>query len=243
MAGMSQSAPSDLFARPKARRSEDGGQEECHGRAGLGRSPGVAGAVWDGSGLPWVIFQPVRHEGCQHLGPARLMWPEPQHLWAFPPGLRHRECLGTFPTCPKTLRSLLQGCHGRAGTLAGPGPAVARRPVQGAGSSWGCGKVGLWTIIDASSPASVVILHTYPHLFSPLLSGHHLPSHSRWQPDPLHWRFIEPPEHQTQGAWTPVSHHAWGSRHTWLHRHERREALRGRRLPRIPRLINRRVGL
>ena len=169
---MSQSAPSDLFARPKARRSEDGGQEECHGRAGLGRSPGVAGAVWDGSGLPWVIFQPVRHEGCQHLGPARLMWPEPRHLWAFPPGLRHRECLGTFPTCPKTLRSLLQGCHGRAGTLAGPGPAVARRPVQGAGSSWGCGKVGLWTIIDASSLASVVILHTYPHLFSPLLSHH-----------------------------------------------------------------------
>ena len=185
MAGMSQSAPSDLFARPKARRREDWGQEECPSRAGFGRSI----------------------------------------------------------SSPETLRPLLQGCHGRAGTLAGPGPAVARRPVQGVGSSWGCGKVGLWTIVDASSLASVVVLHTYPHLFSPLLSGHHLPSHSRWQPDPLHWRFIEPPEHQTQGAWTPLSYHAWGSRHTWLHRHERREALGGRRLPRIPRLINSRAGL
>ena len=187
MAGMSQPAPSDLFARPKARRREDWGQEDCHSQPGFGRSPGVTGAAWDGAGLPWVIFQPERHEGCQHLGPARLTWPEPRHLWAFPPGLRQRECLGTFPTCPETLCPLLQGCHGRAGTLAGPGPAVARRPVHGAGSSWGYGKVGLWTTVDASSLASV--LHTYPRPFSPLLSGHHLPSHSRWQPGPL------PPPH------------------------------------------------
>lgn len=127
-----------------------------------------------------------------------------------PQAQAHRECLGTSPTCPETLRPLLQGCHGRAGTLAGPGPAVVRRPVQGAGSSWGCGKVGLWIPVATSSLASVVVLHTYPHPFSPLLSGHRLASHSRGQPDSLHWRFTEPPAHQTRGAWTPLSYHVWG---------------------------------
>lgn len=57
MAGMSQPAPSDLFAGPKARRREDWGQEDCHSQPGFGRSPGVTGASWDGAGLPWVIFQ------------------------------------------------------------------------------------------------------------------------------------------------------------------------------------------
>ena len=39
MAGMSQSAPSDLFARPKARRREDWGQEKCVQRCDLGAWP------------------------------------------------------------------------------------------------------------------------------------------------------------------------------------------------------------
>ena len=161
----------------------------------------------------------------------------------FPLGSGTERMLGDLPHVPgdpppPATRVSWQGgdpCWARA--------SCGTEACEGVGSSWGCGKVGLWTIVDASSLASVVVLHTYPHLFSPLLSGHHLPSHSRWQPDPLHWRFIEPPEHQTQGAWTPLSYHAWGSRHTWLHRHERREALGGRRLPRIPRLINSRAGL
>lgn len=122
MAGMSQSAPSDLFARPKARRREDWGQEECPSRAGFGRSPGVTDAVWDGSGLPWVIFQPERHEGCQHLGPARLTWPEPRHLWAFPPGLRHREnAWGPSPRARRPSAPCYKGVMAGRGPLLGPG--------------------------------------------------------------------------------------------------------------------------
>lgn len=139
MAGMSQPVPSDLFARPKARRREDWGQEDCHSQPGFGRSPGVTGAAWDGAGLPWVIFQPERHEGCQHLGPARLTWPEPRHLWAFPPGLRQRECLGTFPTCPETL------CL-PAPRLSWPGgdPCWARASCGAEACAWSRFQLGLW---------------------------------------------------------------------------------------------------
>lgn len=205
MAGMSQPAPSDLFARPKARRREDWGQEDCHSQPGFGRSPGVTGAAWDGAGLPWVIFQPERHEGCQHLGPARLTWPEPRHLWAFPPGLRQRECLGTFPTCPETLCPCSKALMAGWGPLLGPGQLrrgglCMEQVPAGAMGRWACGLQSMlppW--LPSSTRIHVRFLRSFPDTTSLLTRSGSLAPCTGGSLNPLSTR------HGVHGPLSPIT--------------------------------------
>lgn len=136
--------------------------------AGFGRSLGVTGAAWDGSGLPWVIFQPERCEGRQHLGPARLMWPEPRHLWACPPGSGTQRMLGDLPHLPRD-----------------PPPPAPRLSWQGGDPCWAgasCGaeacagsrfQLGLWEggLVDSSRYFLPGFRARPPHVSTSVLSA------------------------------------------------------------------------
>lgn len=191
----------------------------------------------------WVIFQPERREGRQHLGPARITGPEPRHLWACPQAQAHRECLGTSPTCPETLRPCSKAVMAGRGPLLGLGQlwrgGLCREQVPaGAVGRWACGFQSVlppWLPWSSSACIHIRSLRSFPDTASLLTRRGSLTPCTGGSLNPLSTR------HGAHGPLSPIMR--GGSRHTWLPRHASREALRGRRSPRIPRLINGRVGL
>lgn len=148
MAGMSQPAPSDPVYEPKARRREDWGQEDCHSQPGVwdGHLVLLVLRQWDGARLPWVIFQPERHEGLSAPGTCQAHVARTTASLGLSPGLRQR-MLGDLPHLPETLCPCSKGSR-----MAGWGPLLGRAAARGAcvwawDPSWGYGKVGLWTTV------------------------------------------------------------------------------------------------
>lgn len=190
-------------------------------------------------GCPGSSSKPERHEGCQHLGPARLVARTTASL-GLSPGLRQRECLGTFPTCPETLCPLLQGSW-PGGDPCRPGPAAAfgglcvEQVPTGAMGRWACGLQSMlppW--LPSSTRIHVCFLRSFQdHRLLLTRSGSLAPC-TGGSLNPLSTR------HGVHGPLSPIT---CGVQAHLASQTRAEKALRGRRLPRIPRLMVSRVGL
>lgn len=141
---MSQPAPSDLFARPKARRREDWGQEDCHSQPGFGRSPVLL--VLRGM----VLGCPGSSSSLRGMK-AVSTWDLPgsrartTYLWAFPPDSGRENAWGPSPLAPRTPCPCSKALMAGWGPLLGPGQLRRReacawsRAPAGAMGRWACG--------------------------------------------------------------------------------------------------------
>lgn len=115
-------------------------------RAGSGRSPGVTGAAWDGSGLPGSSSS---LRGVKAVSTWDLPGSRGQNHGIFgpvPQAQAHRECLGTSPTCPETLRPYSKA------VMAGRDPCWAWASCGAEACAGSRFQLGLWEggLVDSS---------------------------------------------------------------------------------------------